>query len=169
MLQTLWGFTPKRAYENGTDCWNNYKSRSHKWLILPGFWKAWGLWHPQDRNLGLFCWFNAFIRPSPASFAHTNPFPGWPQISGLSSGTACPMQSGKPDFSWLLKLWRCDTGPPTEHTSLIKSPISPGCGITGLMGYCGSAPIGLSSTLLTPGVLFSTWSMVSGCWSWLKS
>lgn len=111
---------------------------------------------PTRQKSWAFCWFNAFIRPSPASFAHANPFPGCHQTCGMSISTAWSAQSGKTDVSWLLKLRRCDTGPPTEHTSLIKSPISPGCGITGLIGYCGSAPIGLSSTLLTPGVLFST-------------
>lgn len=102
----------------------------------------------------------AFLWPSPASFAHRNRSLCSDQTSrGTNSITWSIKQPGKcctADASWLLKLLRCDTGHHQEHTSFIKSPISPGWGITGLIGYCGSAPIGLSSTLLTPGALFST-------------
>lgn len=106
-----------------------------------------------------FSRLGAFIRLSPVSFAHANRSPALHQTFCASNSIPWSVRAGEcctADISWLLRLLRCDTRHSTEHTSLIKSPISPGCGITGLIGYCGSAPIGLSSTLLTPGVLFST-------------
>lgn len=107
MLQTLWGFTPNRAYEEGTRCWNNYKSRSHKWLILPGCWKAWCLWHPRDRNLGLF----AGSMPSLSQALHPllPPIPSLPGIrllawavASLSPGSQGNLASG---FAQALKMW----------------------------------------------------------------
>lgn len=54
-------------------------------------------------------------------------------------------------------------------TSWMKSPMSPGWGTTGLMGYCDSGMMGRSSTLRTPGGLLMMCSKESGCCSWLKS
>lgn len=72
---------------------------------------------------------SAFIRPSPVSFAHPSHSPGFDQPPHVSNTITWAMQPGKhcrADFSWLPKLLRSNTGQPTEHTSLIKSPISPG-------------------------------------------
>lgn len=54
-------------------------------------------------------------------------------------------------------------------TSLMKSPMSPGCGAADLTGYCGSGCSGLSSSRLIPTGLMVSGSTVSGCWSWLRS
>lgn len=56
-----------------------------------------------------------------------------------------------------------------RFTSLMKSPMSPGWGAADLMGYCGSGWRGLSSRRRIPTGLMASGSIVSGCWSWLRS